>query len=158
MSEMQNVYRTTTVCFNGTEWSGITNIASGYSKSVEAQNEQNDRQNRQGRDLDFQETYPSWNKKLPMSLKVFNSLGETKFPLKTLPGGATAYSQPLSVNSYSDSPGNDAEECLPLYPDLNEIMATSNDFKLRTYVWQVILSFNQFARTCLRLIVLLLNF
>ena len=153
MSEMQNVYGTTTVCFNGTEWSGIASIVRGYSRLVKDREEQNhfNVPFRQGRDLDFQETFPSWNKKLPMSIKVFNSLGETKFPLKTLPGGATAYSIPLSVNSYSDSPGNDAEECLPLSPDLSEIMATTNDYKLRTYVWQVVLSFNQFPSTCSRL-------
>ena len=31
----------------------------------------------------------------------------------------------------------DKNECLPLDPDLTEIMATSNNYALRTYVWKV---------------------
>ena len=33
---------------------------------------------------------------------------------------------------------NEVNKCLPLSPDLEEIMATSNDYNLRRYVWKVI--------------------
>ena len=147
LSEMQRIYGQITICFNGTEWHGVNNKSSGYSSVKEGKNKPNhfNVPFRQGRDLDFEETFPSWNKKLPVSLNAFDSIGENKFPLKTLPGGSTGYSIPLSVTRYSDLPENDTAECLPLSPDLSEIMATSNDYKLRTYVWQVVLSFNSFA-------------
>ena len=61
MSEMGNIYGTTTVCLNGTEWSNVT---------------------------------------------------------------------------------DHSNKCLPLSPDLNNIMATSNDSKLRSYIWQVIFQCN----------------
>ena len=146
LSEMQRIYGQITICFNDTEWHGVNNKSSGYSSVKEGQKEPNyfNVPFRQGRDLDFEETFPSWNKKLPVSLNAFDSIGENKFPLKTLPGGSTGYSIPLSVTRYSDLPEKDAAECLPLSPDLSEIMATSNDYKLRTYVWQVLLSFNSF--------------
>ena len=32
----------------------------------------------------------------------------------------------------------DDDKCLPLSPDLSKIMATSDDHKLRSYVWQVL--------------------
>ena len=32
---------------------------------------------------------------------------------------------------------NGVDTCFPLSPDLTNLMATSNDYKLRTYVWEV---------------------
>ena len=31
----------------------------------------------------------------------------------------------------------DGKTCLPLSPDLTKIMASSSDYELRTYVWEV---------------------
>ena len=36
---------------------------------------------------------------------------------------------------------NEVNKCLPLSPDLEEIMAKSNDYNLRSYVWKVIFIF-----------------
>ena len=33
---------------------------------------------------------------------------------------------------------NGADTCLPLSPDLTNLMATSSDYKLRTHVWEVV--------------------
>ena len=33
---------------------------------------------------------------------------------------------------------NGEDTCLPLSPDLTNLMATSSDYKLRTYVWEVL--------------------
>ena len=148
---MSNIYGTTTVCLAGTEWSNASNIVLRYSSSDE---ETGLRFNitfkfrtsvREGRDSEFLESFPTWKNKFSEDSRM----GQEKFFLKKIPGGNTGYNTPVSINSYSAVTDKDSEECLPLSPDLNKIMADSNDSKLRNYVWQVIkwlicYSFNQF--------------
>ena len=139
ISEMKNVYGATTVCFNGTEWSKLPNRTLTYNILEKEEKERNHLNVpfREGKGVDFQEPFPSW--KVKVSHYVDAPFRKTKFLLKKLPSGVTSYSKdiPFRVSSYSALPAMNTDECVPLSPDLNEIMATSSDYQLRTYVWKV---------------------
>ena len=122
MSEMGSIYGSTTVCFDGTEWSNIANKGNREKKQF---------------DMEFQETFPTWD--MTFSAVESPNIGDRKFLLKNLPVGGTSYSSDSSslVKTYNSLLEKDKSKCLPLSPDLTEIMATSDDHKLRAFVWQV---------------------
>ena len=117
---MGNIYGSTKICFQGDELSMLNDDVSNVT--------------REGRDFEFEETFPSWSRK---SLEIMDTeIGSRKVMLKSLPSGSFGYELD-KASTYSTLDTINISKCLPLSPDLGKIMAKSDNPQLRAYVWQV---------------------
>lgn len=60
----------------------------------------------------------------------------------------------LNGTKWSDL-SDDGNKCLPLEPGLTEIMADSDDYELRSYVWKVLFLITQIYFLSIKTLVLL---
>ena len=117
---MGNIYGSTKVCFQGDELEMLNNDVSNVT--------------REGRDFEFEETFPSWN--IESQGIEDTEMGSRKVMLKSLPSGSVGY-EVDKVTAYTTLDTINISKCLPLSPDLGKIMAKSDNPQLRAYVWQV---------------------
>ena len=117
---MGNIYGSSKVCFQGDK--------------LEMLNEDVSNVTREGRDFEFEETFPSWN--IESQGIEDTEIGSRKVMLKSLPSGSFGYELDKAT-AYANLDTINISKCLPLSPDLGKIMAKSDNPELRAYVWQV---------------------